>query len=76
MMANNYYKAAEGRTYKRIIDGFIMGPELRLRDFIDGTPDVIENYVEVDIIPGNDIDEIINEINLHLDNGYENTFKY
>ena len=43
----NHYKAKEGYTYKRKIDGFIMGNELYLGKFIDGTDDVIENYKEV-----------------------------
>ena len=43
----NHYKAKEGYTYKRKIDGFIMGNELYLGLFIDGTQDVIENYEEV-----------------------------
>lgn len=46
-MDNNYYKAKEGYTYKRIVDGFIMGNELYLGDFIDGSEDVITNYEEV-----------------------------
>ena len=47
MEKTNYYKAKEGYTYKRKIDGFIMGNELYLGLFIDGTQDVIENYEEV-----------------------------
>ena len=47
MEETNYYKAKEGYTYKRKIDGFIMGNELYLGLFIDGTQDVIENYEEV-----------------------------
>ena len=47
MGETNYYKAKEGYTYKRKIDGFIMGNELYLGLFIDGTNDVIENYEEV-----------------------------
>ena len=47
MEETNYYKAKEGYTYKRKIDGFIMGNELYLGLFIDGTDDVIENYEEV-----------------------------
>ena len=43
----NHYKAKEGYIYKRKIDGFIMGNELYLGKFIDGTDDVIENYKEV-----------------------------
>lgn len=42
-----YYKAQEGMTYQRKIDGYIMGNELYLGKFIDGTDDVIENYQEV-----------------------------
>ena len=47
-MATNYYKAQEGMTYRRKVDGFIMGNELYLGKFIDGTDDVIENYEEVE----------------------------
>ena len=47
MEETNYYKAKEGYTYKRKIDGFIMGNEIYLGLFIDGTQDVIENYEEV-----------------------------
>ena len=36
-----------GYTYKRKIDNFIMGNELYLGLFIDGTDDVIDNYEEV-----------------------------
>ena len=44
----NHYKAKEGMTYRRKVDGFIMGNELYLGKFIDGTDDVIENYEEVE----------------------------
>ena len=47
MEETNYYKAKEGYTYKRKIDGFIMGNEIYLGLFIDDTQDVIENYEEV-----------------------------
>ena len=47
MEETNYYKAKDGYTYKRKIDGYIMGNELYLGKFIDGTDDVIENYEEV-----------------------------
>lgn len=47
MEETNYYKAKEGYTYKRKIDGYIMGNELYLGKFIDGTDDVIENYEEI-----------------------------
>ena len=47
MEETNHYKAKEGYTYKRKIDAFIMGNELYLGLFIDGTQDVIENYEEV-----------------------------
>lgn len=42
-----HYKSSKGMVYKRIVDDFIMGNELYLGEFIDGTEDVIENYVEV-----------------------------
>ena len=47
MEKTNYYKAKEGYTYKRKIDGYIMGNELYLGKYIDGTDDVIDNYEEV-----------------------------
>ena len=47
MEETNYYKAKEGYTYKRKIDRYIMGNELYLGLFIDGTEDVIDNYEEV-----------------------------
>ena len=46
-METNHYKAQEGMTYQRKVDGYIMGNELYLGKFIDGTDDVIENYEEV-----------------------------
>lgn len=45
-MEANHYIAQEGMTYQRKIDGYIMGNELYLGKFIDGTDDVIENYEE------------------------------
>ena len=48
MEETNYYKAKEGYTFKRKVDNFIMGNELYLGKFIDGTDDVIENYEEVE----------------------------
>lgn len=47
MEETNYYKAKEGYTFKRKVNNFIMGNELYLGLFIDGTQDVIENYEEV-----------------------------
>lgn len=47
-METNHYKAQEGMTYKRKVDGYIMGNELYLGKFIDDTDDVIENYEEVE----------------------------
>lgn len=47
-MSTSYYIAQEGMTFKRKVDGYIMGNELYLGNFIDGTADVIENYEEVE----------------------------
>ena len=47
MEQTNHYIAKEAYTYKRKIDGFIMGNELYLGLFIDGTQDIIDNYEEV-----------------------------
>lgn len=41
------YKAKENHTFIRKIDGFDMGDELYLGDFIDGTKDTIDNYEEI-----------------------------
>lgn len=46
--STNHYKAQKGMTYRRKIDGYIMGNELYLGKFIDGTDDIIENYEEVE----------------------------
>ena len=48
MEETNHYKAKEGYTYKRKVDGFIMGNELYLGLFIDSTEDTIDNYEEVE----------------------------
>lgn len=48
MNTTNHYIAQEGMTYQRKVDGYIMGNELYLGKFIDGTDDVIENYEEVE----------------------------
>lgn len=47
MEETNHYKAKEGYTYKRKVDDFIMGNELYLGLYIDGTQDTIDNYEEV-----------------------------
>jgi hypothetical protein len=49
-MKTNHYIAQEGMTYRRKIDWHIMGNELYLGKFIDGTDDVIENYEEVEFL--------------------------
>ena len=48
MEYTNHYVAKEGYTYKRKVDDFIMGNELYLGLFIDGTDDIIDNYEEVE----------------------------
>lgn len=48
MNKTNHYIAQEGMTYQRKTDGYIMGNELYLGKFIDGSDDVIENYEEVE----------------------------
>lgn len=45
--------AQEGITYRRKADGYIMGNELNLGKFIDGTDDVIENYEEAEDVYNN-----------------------
>lgn len=46
MEETNYYKAKEGYTFKRKADNFIMGNELYLGLFVDGSEDTINNYKE------------------------------
>ena len=43
---NNHYIADEGKTFVRIIDNKIMGNDLYLGLFIDGSEDTIDNYKE------------------------------
>lgn len=47
MERQRYYTASEGMTYKRKVDGAIVGHSLYLGKFIDGSVDVIDNYEEV-----------------------------
>lgn len=47
-MENKHYIAQEGMIYQRKIDGYLMGNELFLGKFIDGTEDTIDNYIEVE----------------------------
>ena len=46
MEETNHYKAKEGYTFRRKVDGFVMGNELYLGLYIDGTQDTIDNYEE------------------------------
>ena len=46
MEETNYCKAKEGYTFRRKVDSFIMGNELYLGLFINGTQDTIDNYEE------------------------------
>ena len=50
---NNHYIADEGKTFVRIIDSKIMGNELYLGLFVDGSEDTIDNYKE-EVDNGND----------------------
>ena len=43
---NNHYIADEGKTFVRIIDSKIMGNDLYLGLYIDGSEDTIDNYKE------------------------------
>lgn len=56
-MGETYILAKEGMTFKRKLDGYIMGNELYLGKFIDGTDDVIENYEQV-ADPGHTVEEV------------------
>ena len=64
MEETNHYKAKEGYTFRRKVDNFIMGNELYLGKFIDGTEDVIDNYEEV--VDENLNEETFNRLNLVL----------
>lgn len=44
----NHYTTDEGKTFRRKEDNFIMGNDMYLYNYIDDTPDKIENYEEVD----------------------------
>lgn len=61
------YKASKGMTYKRKVDGHIMGNELYLGLFIDGTEDTIDNYEEV-------VDESIAEVTAYGNNEHTTHF--
>ena len=43
---NNHYIADEGKVFVRIIDNKIMGNDLYLGLFVDGSEDTIDNYKE------------------------------
>lgn len=43
---NNHYIADEGKTFVRFIDNKIMGNDLYLGLFVDGSEDTINNYKE------------------------------
>ena len=43
---NNHYIADEGKIFVRIIDSKIMGNDLYLGLFVDGSEDTIDNYKE------------------------------
>ena len=46
-MEKRIYTASEGKTFRRKVDGHIMGNRMVLGNFVDGTPDEIDNYEEV-----------------------------
>lgn len=48
-MEIKHVTAQEGKTFRRKVDGFIMGNDMYLGKFIDGSIDTIENYEEVDV---------------------------
>ena len=50
---NNHYIADEGKTFVRLIDNKIMGNDLYLGLFVDGSEDTIDNYKE-EVDNGND----------------------
>lgn len=47
-MEFKHVTAQEGKTFRRKIDGFIMGNDMYLGEFIDGSIDTLDNYEEVD----------------------------
>ena len=44
----NHYTADKSKTFKRIEDGFLMGNDMFLYNYIDENPDSIDNYEEVE----------------------------
>ena len=46
MTNDNHYIADEGKTFIRLIDGKVMGNDLYLGLFVDGSEDTIDNYKE------------------------------
>ena len=47
-MEDRHYIAKESKTFRRKVDGFIMGNDMYLGKFIDGSDDTVENYEEVE----------------------------
>ena len=43
---NNHYITDKGKTFVRIIDNKVMGNDLYLGLFVDGSEDTIDNYKE------------------------------
>lgn len=44
-----HWIAEEGKVIVRKNDGFVMGKDIYLHAYIDGTEDVIDNYEEVEM---------------------------
>lgn len=47
-MKMKHVTAQKGKTFRRKVDGFIMGNDMYLGKFIDGSDDTIENYEEME----------------------------
>lgn len=45
-----HWIADEGKAFIRQADGAVMGNELYLHDYVDGSADHIDNYAEVELI--------------------------
>lgn len=45
----NHWIAEEGKVIARKSDGFVMGKDIYLHKYVDGTEDVIDNYEEREV---------------------------
>ena len=45
-----HWVADDGKAFIRKADGAVMGKEVYLHEYVDGTEDVIDNYEEIEMI--------------------------